>query len=460
MNLEKIKKQLTSLNDKIHSSKKNYLIFIVITIAVAWFALGKLGISIAIVYFIFQTKFVKKQLPKFKNKNFASIAVIVATLALFGCIFGFAQFIQSMISHGMASYVPQPVAVTSSEVVKTDWKQTINTIGEAQSIQSTEISSQSGGIVSEIHFKGGQIVKKGDLLFKLDTSQLKANLEEALSKLKLAKLTNDRYNKLAGQRAISKESADKANSEYLSALAQVQNIESQIGFKEVRAPFDGKIGIRNISLGEYFNNGDSAATLTMLDPIFITFAVPQNKVSQIEVGQNIDFYSDSMPDKKFTAKITAINSFINSSNRSITVQATYKNPDRVIVPGMFLTVHVSLPDVKNSIVIPRNAISYSLYGQSVYTLTPEMEDGKPKKASYTSTESGSMKTINTDKTLYKVGEENVDVLETRNNLALVKELKEGLTIITSGQNKVHKGMNAVVNNSVKIDNNIYTQGPQ
>lgn len=460
MNLEKIKKQLTNLNTTIHSSKTNYLMFIVISIAIAWLILGKLGVSIAIVYFIFQTEYVKKQLPKFKNKNFASIAVVVAALILFGCIFGFAQFIQSMISRGMASYVPQPVAVTSSEVIKTNWKQTINTIGEAQAIQSTKISSQSGGIVSEIHFKSGQEVKKGDLLFKLDTSQLKANLEEALSKLKLAKITNDRYNKLAGQRATSKESADKANSEYLSAMAQVQNIESQIGFKEVRAPFDGKIGIRNISLGEYFNNGDSAATLTMIDPIFITFSVPQNKVSQISVGQAIDFFSDSIPGKRFTAKITAINSFINSSNRSITVQATYKNSDHTIVPGMFLTVQVSLPDVKNSIVIPRNAISYSLYGQSVYTLNTVMEDGKPKKASYTSTESGGMKTVKTDKTLYKVGEENVQVLETRNNLALVKGLKEGLTIITSGQNKVHKGMNAIVNNSVKIDNNIYSQGPQ
>jgi len=453
-----IKKSLNSLYTKAHQSKISYTVFIVVTVALAWLFLGKLGVSIALVYLIFKTKFVKKQLPKFGNKKFASGAIVVATLVLFGGIFGFAQFIQTMISHGMASYIPQPVAVTSSKVEKSDWKQVINTIGEAQAIQSTEISSQSGGIVSEIHFKGGQEVKKGDLLFKLDTSQLKASLEEALSNLKLAKITNDRYKKLETQRATSKESADQANANYLTAIAQVQNIESQIGFKEIRAPFDGKIGIRNISLGEYFNNGDSAATLTTIDPIFITFAVPQNKVNLIKIGQEIEFYSDSLLDQTFTAKITAINSFINSSNRSIVVQATYKNPKHDVVPGTFLTVHVNLPSVKDAIVIPRNAITYSLYGQSVYTLTSEMEDGKPKKASYTSTAGGGMKTITSDKTLYKVGQANVEVLETRNNLALVTGLKVGSTIITSGQNKVHKGMDATLNNDVKMDNNLYKQG--
>lgn len=452
------KKTFLNIRQKVDSSKKNYFIFVLITIAFSWLLLGKLGMSLAIVYFIFQLNFIRNQLSKLKNKNTASIAVVIATLILFGAIFGFSEFIQSMIKSKMSSFVPRPVTVTSTEVKKTDWKQILDTIGEAQAIQSTDISSQSGGIVSEIHFKGGQEVKKGDLLFKLDTSQLKANLEEALSKLKLAKITTDRYNKLVKQRATSKESADKANADYLSALAQVENIESQIAFKEIRAPFDGKIGIRNINLGQYFNNGDNAATLTKIAPIFITFSVPQNKVKLINMGQQIQFFSDSFPGETFTAKITAINSFINDSNRSIMVQATYKNPDDKIVPGMFLTVHVNLPEKKDSIVIPRNAIAYSLYGQTVYTLKPIIEDGKPKKASYTSTADGGMKTVNTDKTLYNVGQANVKVLETRNNMALVTGLKLGTPIVTSGQNKIHKGMNAILDNSVKLDNNIYNEG--
>ncbi|QIW10855.1 efflux RND transporter periplasmic adaptor subunit [Francisella sp. LA112445] len=453
------KKTFENFKQKINANKKNYAIFCVITVIIAWLILGKLGLALAIAYFIFQINKVRSLLAKLKNKNVASVVVVIATLLIFGSIFGFAEFVQSMIKKGMASYVPQPVAVTSTVVKKSDWQQIINTIGEAQAIQSTQISSQSGGIVSEINFKSGQEVKKGDLLFKLDTSQLKANLEEALSKLKLAKITTDRYNKLVEQRATSKETADKANADYLAALAQVQNIESQIGFKEVKAPFDGKIGIRNISLGQYFNNGDNAATLTKIDPIFITFSVPQNRVSLIKVGQDISFFSDSYPGKKFTAKITAINSFINDSNRSIIVQATYKNPEHQIVPGMFLTVHVNLPIKKDSIVIPRNAISYSLYGESVYTLKPVLDkDGKPEKVSYTSTAGGGMKTITLDKTLYKVGQDNVKVLETRNNLALVEGIKPGTTIVTSGQNKVQKGGNAMLNNSVKLDNNIYKQG--
>lgn len=155
-----VKKTFLNIKQKINSSKRNYAIFVIATIILAWLVLGKLGISLAIVYFIFQINYIKNKLHKLKDKKTASIAIVVATLILFGGIFGFAEFIQSMIKKGMAAYVPQPVAVTSSVVEKTDWKQVINTIGEAQAVQSTAISSQSGGIVSEIHFKSGQEVKK------------------------------------------------------------------------------------------------------------------------------------------------------------------------------------------------------------------------------------------------------------------------------------------------------------
>ena len=158
--IKKIKSSLNSLYSKAHANKTNYLAFVVITVVLAWLVLGKFGVSIAIIYFIFKTKFMQKQLPKLKNKNFASAVIVIGTLTLFGGIFGFAQFIQTMISHGMASYVPQPVAVTSTTVEKSDWKQIINTIGEAQAIQSTEISSQSGGIVSEITLKVDKKSKK------------------------------------------------------------------------------------------------------------------------------------------------------------------------------------------------------------------------------------------------------------------------------------------------------------
>jgi membrane fusion protein (multidrug efflux system) len=126
---------------------------------------------------------------------------------------------------------------------------------------------------------------------------------------------------------------------------------------------------------------------------------------------------------------------------------------------MFLTVQVALPNKPDSIVVPRNSITYTLYGESIFTLTPILDkDGKPKKSSYTSSESGSMKLVNTDQDLYKVGATNIKVLETYNNLALVSGIKTGVQIITSGQNKVRKGMNAVVDNSVKFKNDLYSQG--
>ncbi|MED7789488.1 efflux RND transporter periplasmic adaptor subunit [Francisella sp. 19X1-34] len=450
------KKLFKQLNEKINASKKNYIIFAIVLLVLLWLILGDFGVVVGVLYLIFKSQVVKNQLPKLRNRRIAAITAILITLIIFSLIFGIAFLMQTLTKYKMKYFVPEPANVTSSIIKETDWKQTIDAIGEAKAIQATQISSQSGGIISEIDFKSGQEVKKGQILFKLDTSQLKADLEEAVSKLKLAKITAERYDKLVKLKATSKESADKANTDYLSALAQVQNIESQIGFKEVRAPFDGKIGIRNINLGQYFNDGSNAATLTKISPIFVTFAVPQNKVSLIKIGENISFYSDSFPGKVFTAKVTAVNSFINDTNRSIIVQATYKNQSHYIVPGMFLNVHVNLPDKKKSIVIPRNAINYSLYGESILTLTPELTKlGKPRKSSYSNI---SLSLVKTNKILYKVGEVNIKVLETRNNLALVSGLKPNTMIVTSGQNKIHKGMDVILNNSVKFRNNLYTQG--
>ena len=454
------KKIISNLKLKIHSSKINYLIFLIICFILGWLILGVLGFLLVAVYFIFQTSFVRKIFPKLKNKKTASVAIVLAAIIVFGGIFGFSAFIQSLISSKRASFIPQPTAVTTTVVKKSDWQQEINTVGQAAAIQSTQISSQSGGIVTGINFDSGQDVKKGQLLFSLDTSQLKAELKAAIAQLKLSKITKDRYDKLASQDATSKQTADQYDADYLSKLANVQSIESQIGFKEVRAPFDGRIGIRNISLGQYFRSGDNAATLTKINPIYINFAVPQNKVKLIKVGQTVSFKSDSFPGETFKAKITAIDSYINSSNRSIMIQATYDNPDKKILPGMFVTVNVKLSVLKNVIVIPRNAVAYNLYGESVYVLKPVLDkDGKPVKASWSSAASGALKTVKSDKTLYKVDQDNIKVTETRNNLALVNGgLKDGDVIVTSGQNKVRKGITAIINNDVKFNNDLYSEG--
>ena len=396
----------------------------------------------------------KKKISFFKSKKFLSFLVIFITIALFGLTFGFSSFVNSMIAKGMKNYVPQPATISSGKVIQRPWPQVINTVGEAQATQTTEISSQSAGIITDINFKSGQFVKKGDLLFKLDTTQLEASLAEAKAKLKLAKLTNDRYENLIKQKATSKESADQANSDYLSALAEVDNIKSQINYKIIKAPFDGKIGIRNISVGQFFNMGDNAATLTTISPIYISFTVTQNVVDKIKKGDEITFKSDTYPNKQFKAKIYAINSFINSDNRSIIVQAIYPNKKHEILPGMFVTVNVELPTIKDAIIVPRNAITYSLYGESVFTLNAiKDKNGKIVKATY----SQGPKTIHSDKDLYKVGSKSIKVLETRGNFARVSGIKPNTVIVTSGQNKIHKGSNALINNEVTFNNNIYSK---
>ncbi|API86004.1 efflux RND transporter periplasmic adaptor subunit [Francisella uliginis] len=451
---------LKNLKDKIYSSKINYFIFAIVVVVMLKVIISDILAIVAFVYFITNSSFVKSRLHKLKNKQVASVAFIVLVLVIFGGAFAFSEFVSYMVSKKMAEYVPQPTVSTSETVKESSWENVFNTIGQISALQETEISSQSGGIVTKINFTSGEDVKKGDLLFELDTSQLKAELKSKLVTLKLAKITSDRELKLVKQKAVSKEEADKAEADYLSALADVQNIESQIAFKQVRAPFSGRIGIRNINLGEYFQNGDNAGTLTEITPVYVDFQVPQNSVGNINLGGKLQFTTDALPGKTFVAKIIAIDSYVDSSNRSVTVRATYSNKDKKVLPGMFVNVSVNLPTIKKAIIIQRNAISYNIYGQFVYVLVPQKnKDGSIKRASWTDLSKGQLSTVHSDKILYKAKQVEVKVLHTRKNLAVVTGIKAGDIIATSGQNKLQDGDYTIINNSVKLNNNILnTQG--
>lgn len=389
--------------------------------------------------------------PKLIPISILSLLIVIIFLGLYGI----PAYYKHKDAVAKANYIPAPQQVNAVQAKQTDWTPTIRVAGQAAAVESTNVTAQVSGIVTEINFQSGDIVQAGQILFKLQTTQLEAQLKQAQAQLEIAQITYERYKDLVKTNAVSQQTFDEARAKYNEAEANVEAIEANIGYHTITAPFTGKIGIRRISLGNYFQQGDNAATLTMLSPIYLNFQVPQNYLVNLKVGDKIRFTTDSYSDKAFTATITAINSAINRTNSSIEVQATYENDNShyIIVPGMYVNVSIFLPKLTNVIVLPRNAITYSLYGAVAYTLEPAVEDGKQKMATYTQTKDGKTSNITTDKPLYTVKAVNVTTQDTRDNNVIVSGVKADTWIVSSGQNKLSNGMSAVINNTIDFDYN-------
>ncbi len=382
------------------------------------------------------------------------IGIAIVLLVIFGSIFGFSAYINHEKTTAMSSFQRKPQEVSATTVKKESWQPTIDVTGKAHAIQQTNVTPQNSGIVQEIDFKSGDIVKQGDVLLKLRTNELKTQLKKAKTQYELANITYQRNQTLLEQQAISKEQYDRSLAQRNVAQAEVATIKAKIDNSTIVAPFSGRIGLRQVNLGQFVQPGTPIATVSKINPINIRFDVVQQAIQYIESGNQIEFSIDGIPDQHFSAPITAINSAISPSTLGLSVQATYdKNTpdqDHLITPGMIVNVHILLPKIQDALVIPRNAISYTLFGENVYVLKRKQQNGEPMNVVYDKAENGQIKQVKTDKPLYEAKQVPIQVTHVRGNLAVVTGIKQGDLIVTDGQNKLSQGMNVMVNNKVQL----------
>ena len=258
------------------------------------------------------------------------VMLILATLLL-GGLFA----VKAMMSAGMNQFfdnMPQPaVAVTATEAVQRQWPQTLEAVGTLVAVNSTDVTSESPGVVSAIRFESGQRVRKGDVLVQLDASAENATLRSLEAALKLALTQRDRYRELFSTRqAVAKADLDQRESEAERLQADVGAQRALIARKTIRAPFDGVLGIRKINLGQYLNPGDAIVNLQTLDPVFLNFTLPEQDVGKVAVGQPVAVTVDALPDRRFAGTISAIESQVDASTRNFLVQATLANPDEAL----------------------------------------------------------------------------------------------------------------------------------
>lgn len=325
----------------------------------------------------------------------------------------------------------QPLtSVTTFQAEAVAWQPSLQAIGTLAPVQGVTISADADGTIVKITADSGTAVKAGDLLVELDTSVEIAQLNATQARGELALINIERAKGLLESKAMAKSEYDAIAAAYKQSLADVAALQAQIDKKYVRAPFDGRIGIRLVNAGQYVSKGRALMPLQKLNPIFVNFSVPQRQLPDLMVGQKTSVTVDAFRGTFFPGVISAINSEVDPATRNIAVQATLENPAEVLRSGMFAQVEIELPVSAPKIVLPATAIAYASYGNSVFVV----EKMKHK-----------------DGTEYLgVRQQIVKLGATRGDLIAIEDgVTSGEQVVTSGVFKLRNGAAVQVNNVVQ-----------
>ena len=359
------------------------------------------------------------------KKFLIAIAGFVLVVLLLGAVK--AKQIADMTS---VTHVPPPSAVTTTEALAADWHTYINSIGTLAPVDGVTISADADGTVTRLAVDSGAAVKAGDLLVELDTSIEVAQLGAAQARADLARINIERAKDLWDRNVSSKSEYDLADATYKQTLAEVAALKALIAKKQVRAPFDGRVGIRMVNLGQFVARGRSLLPLQKLDPIYVNFSIPQRQLPAIAIGQEVGIVIDAFGSRSFTATVTAINSEVDSATRNIAVQATMANPQEMLRAGMFARVEVQMTKAETQVVVPSTSIAYASYGNSVF-IVEKMKDKDGTEY------------LGVRQQFVKLGANRGDLI------AIAEGVKAGEVIVTSGVFKLRNGVPVQINNIVQ-----------
>ena len=323
-----------------------------------------------------------------------------------------------------------PTTVSSAPVKEEDWSPMLSSVGSISAVQGAVVSTELGGTVAEIKFPNGSVAKQGDVLVKLDASSEEAQLRTAEADLELARADLQRSQDLATRKVISKAELDSAESKFKQKQGTVDNMRAMIVKKEVRAPFAGQLGIRQVNVGQMINAGQQVVSLQALDPVYVDFALPQQHLANLSQGLEVHVQTDALPGREFVGKLTALNSSVDPVTRNVGLQATLENRDHALRPGMFAKIDVVLPEKEKTLVVPGSAVSYAPYGDSVFVI-------EKKKDPKTGKESQMIR-----QQFVRVGEARGDFI------SITQGLEPGQTIVSTGVFKLRNGMPVVINNDL------------
>lgn len=359
-----------------------------------------------------------------RRRMLIMLAVVLLMVLILGGIKAFSIYQQVQ----MFSQPKPPVSVAAAQVELRQWQERLAAVGSLKAYQGVELSLEVAGTVKSLHFQSGQQVKAGQLLLQLDSDQETALLGTAQADLGLAKVDFGRGSQLVGDSAISRGEFDRLTAQYRRNQAVVDQLKASLAKKSISAPFSGTIGIRQVDVGAYLASGTVIATLQDLSSLYVDFNVPEQALPQLNLGQRVLAQVAAYPGQTFPASLSAINPKVDENTRNLLLRATLANPDGKLLPGMFASLQVLLPDPQPQVVVPENAITYTLYGNSVYRISQKHnEDGQAQHDA-----EGQPSLI--------VEQRTVQTGERREGwVVILKGLQAGDQVVTAGQLKLSPG---------------------
>ncbi|HKD28569.1 MAG TPA: efflux RND transporter periplasmic adaptor subunit [Xanthobacteraceae bacterium] len=359
------------------------------------------------------------------------IIMLIAVGVVFGGVFGFQIFKNTMIKKFMSSMPQPPQTVSTVTAATEDWQPQIEAVGSLRAVNGSDLAFEVSGIVKELHFKSGDDVAAGDILLTLRADDDVAKLSALQATAALSEIVHQRDQEQFKIKAVSQATLDTDAANLKNAKAQVAEQEAVIAKKTLRAPFAGHLGVRAVDIGQYISAGTAVVTLQALDPIYADFFLPQQALNRVRLEQAVTIKIDTYPDQDFAGTITAINPKVDQATRNVQVRATLNNPDRRLLPGMYARVSIAAGDRQRYVTLPQTAVTYNPYGETVYIVDDKGNDpqGRPQLAAR--------------QVFVTAG------LKRGDQVAIMSGVEEGQTIVTAGQMKLHNGTPVTIDNSIR-----------
>ena len=354
----------------------------------------------------------------------AYLVVVTILLVLFGSIAGYLYLRFSKLAS--MDFSPPPVTIATSSANVESWDQTLSAVGTIQAVRGVELTSETSGEITHIHFKSGDKVEAGQLLVILNDEIEKASQRNQIASVELAEILFNRDSKLITQKSIPQSQFDESRADLERARAQLAETEARLANKQIVAPFSGTMGIRHVDSGDYLSPGTVIANLQDHSELEIDFTVPAKHAPSLRAGLNVLVHVDAFPGQEFTAVVSAIDSKIDTSTRNILLRARL-NQVEGLVPGMFATLEVDLGMRIEVITVPETALTYALQGDTVYVI--EATENNDKTAVARVVKSGTVR------------DGQVSILE---------GLEAGEDVVSVGQNKLFRGVRVLIDKSVTL----------
>lgn len=359
------------------------------------------------------------------------VIMLAAVGILFCGIFGYKAFTGMMMKKFMSAGGMPPVTISTVRAATQEWLPQLKAVGSLRAVQGVDVTCESAGLVQSILFKSGDDAKAGQLLVQFNVDSDIAQLNALEASAELAKITYERDRKQLDAQTISQAALDADAADLKVKLAQVAQQKALVNKKTIRAPFAGRLGINLVNQGQYVNPGDKIVTLQALDSIYVDFYLPQQELSLISKDQGLIITTDSFPGRTFSGTVSAVNPKVDPQTRNMQVEAIIKNPKHELLPGMYVSVQVQAGEKQHYLTLPRTAVTFNPYGETVYLVEEKGKDKTGKPALFAK------------QAFITIG------LSRGDQVAILSGIKVGDLVVSSGQLKLKSGSPIIINNKIQ-----------